>query len=42
MYQIFDYGNASEINPRLCQTISRYDIEDVVVGGGMEDGYEFT
>ena len=36
MYQIFDYENASEINPRLCQTISRYDIEDVVVGGARK------
>ena len=36
MYQIFDYENASEVNPRLCQTISRYDIEDVVVGGARK------
>ena len=36
MHQIFDYENASEINPILCQKISRYDIEDVVVGGGRK------
>ena len=35
MYQIFDYENASEVNPRLYQIISNYYAEPVV-GGGLK------
>ena len=35
MYQIFDYENANEVNPRLYQTISKYYVEPVV-GGGLK------
>ena len=35
MYQIFDYENASELNPRLYRIISNYYSEPVV-GGGLK------
>ena len=35
MHQIFDYENASEVNPRLYQIISNYYAEPVV-GGGLK------
>ena len=39
MYQIFDYENASEVNPRLYQVISNYYAEPVV-GGGLKTDFD--
>jgi len=37
MYQIFDYENASELNPKLYEIISNYNTEPVVGGGWKTD-----